>query len=217
MMKLGKGFVQQGFKVLTYFLVMVGAQAVAGGLNVPDKFDAETSAPGMRIGIMDVSGRQYVYSKYEVKIPNVNILSIKEQIFGVDALADWFDEVVEARLIDVESERLQRCQLLLDMPFPYRHRTITMQQKVTELQSDKILIELSADYTGIPHSDRFVRVTEYEGEWIIEQMGSDALLTYHTISTPQLGGIPEAFIINNVKKSIDYFIKTLGNYNFQST
>ena len=195
-------------------LMVLSKQIVASEIIHDELYEEVFSSENIKLHIANKNDQRLIRSNIHVLVTNAQVGVIKDNILEVNALKGWFSEVSAAKLIDRESTSKQRIQLITDMPFPLADRETTMIQDVQESSVDYVRISLSANYDGLAENDRYVRIDQYSGEWLLTQKGADVLVEFNAVYDPKVASIPQPMVVNNLKSAALDFVRNLSAASF---
>ena len=137
-----------------------------------------------------------------------SISEVLDVILDGDKLQDWNYKALDSKLINKPSESEYLIWLALDLPWPVRNRDVVIALKIHRITQDVIKIDVSAASEQYAKKDDYLRMTHFEGYWLLEQQGNMVKITHQMHGDPG-GSIPNWFINSTITKAPYYNFKAL--------
>ncbi|MGH1385011.1 START domain-containing protein [Kordia sp.] len=137
-----------------------------------------------------------------------SINKVLDVILDGDKLQDWSYKTLDSKLINKSSENEYLIWLALDLPWPVRNRDVVIALKTRRITKGVIKIDVSAASEQYAEKDDYLRITYFEGYWLLEQQGNTVKITHQMHGDPG-GSIPNWFINSTITKAPYYNFKAL--------
>jgi len=124
-------------------------------------------------------------------------------ILDGDKLKDWNYKALDSKLLNKSSDNDYLLWLALDLPWPVRNRDVVIQLKVLHITEDVVKIDISAASERYPENDDYLRITTFEGYWLLEQIGDTVKITHQMFGDPG-GSLPNWFVNSTITKAPHY-------------
>ncbi|HOS38926.1 MAG TPA: START domain-containing protein [Spirochaetota bacterium] len=159
-----------------------------------------------------------VYSRQPAKFPfkeyrGIVVIDAKLEVLGEvlrdpAAFPQWMANCTSASIVTKIDRNNMTLRIVLSMPAPVSDRDIVVEAKtVYDLATARGIVKLRAlADSSVPADTRFVRITTFAGQYLLEYIGREKTRVVYTLRTDPRVGMP-AFVVNSYVK--DYAYKTL--------
>ncbi|WP_298509783.1 START domain-containing protein [uncultured Kordia sp.] len=137
-----------------------------------------------------------------------SIDEVLDVIVDGDKLQDWNYKALDSKLLSKTSESEYLIWLALDLPWPVRNRDVVIALKIRRITQDVVKIDVSAASDRYEEKDDYLRITYFEGYWLLEQMGDTVKITHQMHGDPG-GSIPNWFVNSTITKAPFYNLNAL--------
>lgn len=124
---------------------------------------------------------------------------------NIPALTKWMPDCLVSKVIEKKGPNHFILYQVIKTPWPLQHRDFTFETVIT-VSSDKIVRTVKAlSHPSVAPVDKYVRITDMTGEWILKKHGNEGEKTYaeYRIKTDPGGNIPVS-IVNSTSKKLPY-------------
>lgn len=118
-----------------------------------------------------------------------NVDEVVKLIFNYSTYPDWSPLCMEARLVEKKSENVLISYSKNNSPWPVSNRDIVLKNTVSKNADGSVKIKMSAVDGYVDGAKNTVRITYFEGYYLIEPKGDKVSVTYQAILDPA-GSIP---------------------------
>lgn len=148
--------------------------------------------------------RSYPNSKFKeykaVMVVNTTMEAAKKIILDADQLKDWNYKTSRSRLIKKIDDNNYIFYLFNDMPWPVLNRDHVSDVIVTYPSNTSVLITITPNNNVLPHTDGTVRITNFKGFWLLEEVEKGVSITNQLFGDPE-GGVPSWLVNSQLVKS----------------
>ncbi|MEM6719848.1 MAG: START domain-containing protein [Bacteroidota bacterium] len=120
-------------------------------------------------------------------------------ILDGDKLKDWNYKALDSKLLN-KSPNEYLLWMALDLPWPVRNRDVVISCKVFKITDDIVKIDIAAASDRYPESDDYLRMTQFEGYWLLEKVGENVKITHQMFGDPG-GSIPNWFVNSTITRA----------------
>lgn len=154
-----------------------------------DGWELEESEGGIQVYSKEVPGRILKATKSTVVL-RTSMERMLEVLINPRESINWMDRVESATVIQRQSESLFWVHNMISLPWPLDDRDLIVKVEVERL-SDKIIVSMSGEPDLIPEEESVVRMPDYQGVWIIEELGNGQIMVTNESFSDVGGRIPE--------------------------
>jgi len=129
-------------------------------------------------------------------------------ILDGDKLKDWNYKALDSKLLSKTSDSDYLIWLAIDLPWPVRNRDVVIALKIRRIAQDAVKIDITAASERYAEQDDYLRITYFEGYWLLEQIGNTVKITHQMHGDPG-GSIPNWFVNSTITKAPFYNFKAL--------
>jgi hypothetical protein len=144
---------------------------------------------GIVVEIRDAPGHDLKESRSSVQFV-ADLEKVIDVIFDYSRYAEWAPRHVEAREVARPAENVIVSYTISDSPWPVTDRDIVVRNTVTRRADGSVRIDMKAIEGMVPERDDLVRMTLFEGHYLLEpKPGGQVKVTYQALLDPA-GSIP---------------------------
>lgn len=124
---------------------------------------------------------------------------------NIPGLKSWMPDCLVSRVVEKKGAGHLIIYQVIKTPWPLEHRDFTFETVITK-GGDRIIRTVKAvSHPSVPPVDKYVRITDMNGEWILKRYGESGDKTYaeYRIKSDPGGNIP-ASIANSTSKKLPY-------------
>ncbi len=96
----------------------------------------------------------------------------------------WIDQVDFAKLLSQNGNNFI-VYYTIDMPIGFKNRDIVLNNNILQLSQNKIKINLSAVPKQYPEQDKYVRIENANGYWLLSENNGKTTVTYQFFTDPK--------------------------------
>lgn len=140
---------------------------------------------------------------------DVTLSQLTAVILDMQQFDQWMDNAGETRLLETLGPGRQITYFVNKVPLFLKDRDIVIGQTVKQdPETGEVTISLSSHPEFLPESDRYVRVKEFGGAWVLTPMSDDRIQLTYRVHFDPAGALP-GFVVNMLLTSAPY--KSLKN------
>lgn len=124
-------------------------------------------------------------------------------ILDGDKLKDWNYKALDSKLLSKTSENDYLIWLALDLPWPVRNRDVVIALKILRITDTVVKIDIMAASERYAEKDDYLRITTFEGYWLLEQVGDSVKITHEMFGDPG-GSLPNWFVNSTITRAPHY-------------
>ncbi len=116
-------------------------------------------------------------------------------ILNAEQAPHWAPYVAKVVTLSNDSKKGEfTLYMLLDFPFPLTDRDLVVKGKMIKLSDGSIVIKNNAIEGGYPKQPNRIRLTNYQGDWTFQRLGSNKVKVTTTGFANPEGVIPISFV-----------------------
>lgn len=135
---------------------------------------------------------------------------VKEVIIDGNQLYVWNYKAIDSKLLKKHSENEYLIWMALDLPWPLHDRDIVVSLHLKRITKDALRIDLLAASDQYDELDDYLRMTSFEGYWLLEQQGNLVKITHQMHGDPS-GNLPSWFVNSTITRAPYYNFLALKN------
>ncbi|PTX60591.1 START domain-containing protein [Kordia periserrulae] len=121
-------------------------------------------------------------------------------ILDGDSLKDWNYKALDSKLLNKSLDDEYLLWMALDLPWPVRNRDVVIACKLLRITDDIIKIEISSASNRYPENDDYLRITTFEGFWLLQQLDDGIKVTHQMYGDPG-GNLPDWFVNSTLTRA----------------
>ncbi|EDP96893.1 START domain-containing protein [Kordia algicida OT-1] len=129
--------------------------------------------------------------------------TVKEIILDGDQLHNWNYKAIDSKLLSKSSENKHLVWMALDLPWPLRNRDVVILLTTRRITKDALRIDIMAASDAYPILDDYLRITYFEGYWLLEQKDDMVKITHQMHGDPS-GNLPSWFVNSTITRAPYY-------------
>lgn len=133
---------------------------------------------------------------------------VKDIIIDGDQLHDWNYKAVDSKLLEKTSENKYLIWMAFDLPWPLRNRDVVISLSLKRISKDALRIDIVGASDRYKVQEDYLRITDFEGYWLLEQKGEKVKITHQMHGDPS-GNLPSWFINSTIARAPYYNFKAL--------
>ncbi len=128
---------------------------------------------------------------------------VKNIIVDGNQLYVWNYKAIDSKLLAKSSENEYLIWMALNLPWPLRNRDFVTSLKLNRISKDVILINIIAASDQYETQEGYLRMTSFEGYWLLEQQGNKVKITHQMYGDPG-GNLPSWFVNSTITRAPYY-------------
>ncbi|WP_052752752.1 START domain-containing protein [Kordia zhangzhouensis] len=128
---------------------------------------------------------------------------VKNVIIDGNQLYTWNYKAIDSKLLQKKSENEYLIWMALDLPWPIRNRDVVIYLQIKRITSEILLITVSSAPNAYEELDEYLRITEFEGYWLLEEKGEEVTITHQMHGDPG-GNVPSWFVNTTITRAPYY-------------
>lgn len=133
---------------------------------------------------------------------------VKNVIIDGNQLYTWNYKAIDSKLLQKKSENEYLIWMALDLPWPIRNRDVVIYLQIKRITSEILLITVSSAPNAYEELDEYLRITEFEGYWLLEEKGEEVTITHQMHGDPG-GNVPSWFVNTTITRAPYYNFSAL--------
>ncbi|WP_430411117.1 START domain-containing protein [Kordia sp.] len=138
---------------------------------------------------------------YKVEmVVETSLDKVKSIITDGDQLHVWNYKAIDSKLLKKTSESEYLIWMALDLPWPLRNRDVVISLSLHRISKDVLRIDIIAASDQYEIQEDYLRITTFEGYWLLEQKDTMVKITHQMHGDPS-GNLPSWFINSTIAKA----------------
>lgn len=129
--------------------------------------------------------------------------NVKDVIVDGNQLYVWNYKAIDSKLLQKPTENTYLIWMSLDLPWPMRNRDFVTMLTQNRISKDVILINIVSASDQYETQEDCVRMTNFEGYWLLEQQGTMVKITHQMYGDPG-GNLPSWFVNSTITRAPHY-------------
>lgn len=125
---------------------------------------------------------------------------VKNIVLDGDELHEWNYKAIDSKLLKKSSENDYLIWMALDLPWPLRNRDVVISLKSKRITQNALRIDIKAASNEYEEQEDYLRITYFEGYWLLEQQGDMLKITHQMHGDPS-GSLPSWFINSTITRA----------------
>jgi len=181
--------------IIVFFIAfLTSALAIA-----QDAWQLKKNSNGIKIYTQDYPNSKFKEYKAQMTV-KTSIETVKSVILDAENLKNWNYKTSKSSLIKKIDEDNYIFYLYNDMPWPVMNRDHISDVKVTYPNEKSIRISITPNNDMLPKYDGVVRITNFKGYWLLEELDKGVRITNQLFGDPE-GGVPSWLVNSKLIKS----------------
>lgn len=129
-----------------------------------------------------------------ITLVNQSIEKVVNTILDAENIKDWNYKTTESYLIKKDTDSIHYIYMYNDLPWPVLNRDFISKLTVNKISETAIKINIEpGENSLVPEKDGVIRMTEFKGYWLIEDLNGKTKITQEVYGDPK-GNLPSFFI-----------------------
>lgn len=129
-----------------------------------------------------------------ITLVNQSIAKVTNTILDAENIKDWNYKTTESYLIKKEADSIHYIYMYNDLPWPVLNRDFISKLTVNKISKTVTKIKIEPGESSlVPEKDGVIRMTDFEGYWLIEEWNGKTKITQEIYGDPK-GNLPSFFI-----------------------
>ncbi|WP_298417641.1 START domain-containing protein [uncultured Kordia sp.] len=137
--------------------------------------------------------------KVEMTIES-SVDTVKDIIIDGDQLHVWNYKAIDSKLLKKTSESEYLIWMALDLPWPLRNRDVVISLSLKRISKDTLRIDIMAASDAYEIQEDYLRITYFEGYWLLEQTDNFVKITHQMHGDPS-GNLPSWFVNSTIARA----------------
>ena len=185
---------------ITMFCFIIVSVSVTG----EPQWQKEFSKEGIDVYTRAIEGASIKEFK-GTGIIDATIEDVNAVLDDIPGLTRWMPDCLVSKVIEKKGANHYILYQVIKTPWPLQHRDFAFETKIT-ISPDKIIRTVKAlSHPSVAPVDKYVRIIDMTGEWILKRHGNDGEKTYaeYRIKSDPGGSIPVS-VANSSSKKLPY-------------
>lgn len=152
-------------------------------------WELEENEGGIQVYSKEVPGRTLKATK-SITVLNTTMDRMVQALTDPTQSINWMDRVASAEVIRRDSESTYWVHNLISLPWPMDDRDLVVKIEI-QRSENRTVVKMSGDPKMIPEQEDYVRMPDYQGSWIIEDLGNGRIRVTNESFADVGGSIPE--------------------------
>jgi len=136
-------------------------------------------------------------------IVKTSLDKVKDVIVDGNQLYVWNYKAIDSKLLKKPSENTYLIWMALDLPWPMRNRDFVATLTLNKISEETIRIDIVAASDQHKTQEDYLRMTYFEGYWLLEQQGDMVKITHQMFGDPS-GNLPSWFVNSTIARAPYY-------------